>query len=198
MASTLFANSPIFDGRSRHLHEGNVLVRDGTIIEVSDVSLRGSVDVRVDGGGRVLMPGRIDLHVHIWCADMNVAGLSHMPTEYYSVFAANLLQSSLEPGFTTLRDAGGTDGGFAMAIERGFIKSPRFYHACRYLSQTGGHGDFRAGHEQSFGDYMCCPPKHERFTAMPTAPMRCARRPAEATGADIVVGHHHHMLRGME
>jgi imidazolonepropionase-like amidohydrolase len=166
MSRTLFQNAMIFDGHARDLREGHVLVEDGEIRDVSDVAISAQADVTVDARGRTLMPGLIDLHVHIWAADMNVVRLSQMPTEYYSLYAAQFLQSALDRGFTTLRDAGGTDAGFAMAIEKGFIKSPRFYHSGRYISQTGGHGDFRAGHEQHFGDCMCCPPRHERFTAI--------------------------------
>ena len=166
MPTTLFTDALIFDGVSRELREGHVLVEDGLIKEVSDTPISASADTRVEAGGRTLMPGLIDLHVHIWAADMNVAKLSQMPTEYYALFAANFLQSSLDRGFTTLRDAGGTDGGFAMAIEKGWIRSPRFYHSGRYISQTGGHGDFREGHEQCFTDCICCPPRHERFTAI--------------------------------
>ena len=55
----------------------------------------------------------IDLHVHIWCADLNVSRLGDLPPEYLSLFAAGFLQSSLDRGFTTLRDAGGTDAGYA-------------------------------------------------------------------------------------
>ncbi|MCH8616626.1 amidohydrolase family protein [Sphingomonas sp. SM33] len=166
MTRVLFADALIFDGVSRALQEGHVLVEDGFIREVSDAPIHTPVDVRVEANGRTLMPGLIDLHVHIWAADMDVVKLSQMPAEYYSLFAANFLQSSLNRGFTTLRDAGGTDAGFAMAIEKGWIPSPRFYHSGRYISQTGGHGDFRAGHEQAFTDCMCCPPRHERFTAI--------------------------------
>jgi len=163
---TLFRNALIFDGVSRDLREGHVLVEDGVIAEVSEQPIKVDADRVVEADGRTLMPGLIDLHVHIWAADMNVARLSQMPTEYYSLYAAQFLQSTLDRGFTTLRDAGGTDAGFAMAIEKGFIKSPRFYHSGRYISQTGGHGDFREGHEQHFSDCMCCPPRHERFTAI--------------------------------
>jgi len=170
MTTTLFTDAVIFDGVSRELRHGHVLVEDGLIKEVSDTSISASADVRVDAHGRTLMPGLIDLHVHIWAADMDVVKLSGMPTEYYALFAANFLQTSLDRGFTTLRDAGGTDGGFAMAIQKGWIKSPRFYHSGRYISQTGGHGDFRAGHEQCFSDCMCCPPRHERFTAIADGP----------------------------
>lgn len=166
MTRTIFRNAQIFDGISRDLREGHVLVENGIICEVSDVPVGVTADVNIDARGRTLMPGLIDLHVHIWAADMDVVKLAQMPTEYYSIFAAQFLQSTLDRGFTTLRDAGGTDAGFAMAIEKGFIKSPRFYHSGRYISQTGGHGDFRAGHQQHLSDCMCCPPKHERFTAI--------------------------------
>jgi len=166
MTTTLFTNALIFDGLSRELSEGHVLVEDGVIREVSDTEIGVAADIHVEANGRTLMPGLIDLHVHIWAADMNVVKLSQMPSEYYSLYAAHFLQSSLDRGFTTLRDAGGTDAGFAMAIEKGWIKSPRFFHSGRYISQTGGHGDFRAGHEQCFTDCMCCPPRHERFTAI--------------------------------
>lgn len=166
MTATLFTNALIFDGVSRDLTEGSVLVENGLIKEVADGAIESSSADVVDCAGRVLMPGLIDLHVHIWAADMNVVKLTQLPTEYYAIYAASFLQATLDRGFTTLRDAGGTDGGFAMAIEKGFIKSPRFYHSGRYISQTGGHGDFRAGHEQCFSDCMCCPPRHERFTAI--------------------------------
>jgi imidazolonepropionase-like amidohydrolase len=166
MTATLFTNALIFDGVSRDLSEGSVLVEDGLIKEVADGPIASTTADTVDCAGRVLMPGLIDLHVHIWAADMNVVKLTQLPTEYYAIYAASFLQATLDRGFTTLRDAGGTDAGFAMAIEKGFIKAPRFYHSGRYISQTGGHGDFRAGREQHFSDCVCCPPRHERFTAI--------------------------------
>lgn len=166
MSTALFQDALIFDGVSAELRSGHVLVEKGVIAEVSTAPINFAADTVIKCGSRVLMPGLIDLHVHIWAADMNVTRLSQMPTEYYSIFAAGFLQSALARGFTTLRDAGGTDGGFAMAIDKGWIRAPRFYHSGRYISQTGGHGDFRAGYEQSVTDCMCCPPKHQRFTAI--------------------------------
>ena len=69
MATTLFTDALIFDGVSRELREGHVLVEDGLIKEVSDTPISASVDALVKAGGRTLMPGLIDLHVHIWAAD---------------------------------------------------------------------------------------------------------------------------------
>src|SRR6478609_3443726 len=119
------------------------MVENGLIRELSPHPIAGQADTVVNVAGRTLMPGLIDLHVHIWAADMNLTALSQLPTEYLALFAAGTLQRSLDRGFTTLRDAGGTDPGYARAIERGFVKAPRFYHSGRFISQTGGHGDFR-------------------------------------------------------
>ncbi|MBB4683778.1 metal-dependent hydrolase family protein [Amycolatopsis jiangsuensis] len=165
MSTTLFRDAAIFDGINPGLRPGHVLVEDGVIREISDRPIAGA-DTTVAVGGRTLMPGLIDLHVHIWAADLDVTRLAQQPTEYYSLFAARFLQTSLDHGFTTLRDAGGTDAGYARAIERDWLAAPRFFHSGRYISQTGGHGDFRAGSQQDLTGCECCPPRHERFTAI--------------------------------
>ncbi len=167
MTRILFKNARVFDGTTPYLHENHhVLVEDGLIRELSPHPIAGEADTVVDVAGRTLMPGLIDLHVHIWAADMNLTTLSQLPTEYIALFAAGTLQRSLDRGFTTLRDAGGTDLGYARAIERGFIKAPRFYHSGRFISQTGGHGDLRSIFEQSFAECPCCPAPQARFTSI--------------------------------
>lgn len=167
MTRVLFKNANVFDGTSPHLLEGHhVLVEDGLIREVSADPIAGDADTVVDVAGRTLMPGLIDLHVHIWAADMNLTALPQYPSEYLALFAAGTLQRTLDRGFTTLRDAGGTDAGYARAIERGFVKAPRFYHSGRFISQTGGHGDFRTVFEQSFVECPCCPAPQARFTSI--------------------------------
>ena len=49
----------------------------------------------------------------------------------------------LQRGFTTIRDAGGADGGLAEAVEEGLVRGPRIFPSGQALSQTGGHGDLR-------------------------------------------------------
>ncbi len=167
MSSILFKNANVFDGSTPHLLEGHhVLVEDGRIKELSDRPIAAAGAEAVDVAGRTLMPGLIDLHVHIWFADMNITRLTQYPSEYIGLFAAGTLQKSLDRGFTTMRDAGGSDAGYAMAIEAGFIKAPRFFHSGRLISQTGGHGDPRSALEQSFASCECCPVPIARFTAI--------------------------------
>ena len=57
---------------------------------------------------------------------------------------ATVEQSYLMSGFTTVRDAGGTHPDLARAVEAGVIVGPRIFPSGAVISQTSGHGDFRA------------------------------------------------------
>src|SRR5215472_9236206 len=152
MSAILFTDAAVFDGVGSDLQRGaQVLVADGLIQEVSDRAVRppGGCDV-IDLAGRTLMPGLIDAHVHIWATDLDVLRLISRRTEYLAAFAYRSLAAMLDRGFTTVRDAGGTDIGYAQALQDGLATGPRLLHAGRYLSQTGGHGDFRRP-----GDFSC-------------------------------------------
>ena len=50
-------------------------------------------------------------------------------------------------GFTTVRDLGGPSFGIKQAIDEGAILGPRIFPAGGFISQTGGHGDFRLPNE---------------------------------------------------
>ena len=146
--SILFRNSLIFDGDSEVLRAGmDVLVTEGAISRISEHSL--GVDDRaevIDCAGRVLMPGLIDAHVHVYAAGLNLTRLAQAPMSYLAHFAARFLRSSLDRGFTTLRDVGGGDVGLASALRDGLLDgAPRLFYGGRAISQTGGHADFRPG-----------------------------------------------------
>jgi hypothetical protein len=103
-----------------------------------------------DGGcrlrGRVLMPGLIDAHVHVYAAGLNFTRIAQSPFSYLAHFAARFMRASLDRGFTTLRDVGGADVGLASALKEGLLNDvPRLFYGGRAISQTGGHGDFRPG-----------------------------------------------------
>ena len=59
-----------------------------------------------------------------------------------------ILEQTLQAGFTTIRDAFGLDWGFVQATERGYVKGPRILFVGSCLSQTGGHGDWREPYAQ--------------------------------------------------
>lgn len=62
-----------------------------------------------------------------------------------------LIERTLHEGFTTVRDAGGLDPAWAPAVATGRIRGPRILPSGSFLTQTGGHGDFRAAHEADHG-----------------------------------------------
>ncbi|HEY3951273.1 metal-dependent hydrolase family protein [Phenylobacterium sp.] len=152
MDAILFTNAAVFDGVGDALAPGrSVLVADGLIQEVSDKTLKAPDGAEVvDLGGRTLMPGLIDAHVHIWATDLDIVKLITRRTEYLAAFAYRSLAAMLDRGFTTVRDAGGTDVGYVQALQDGLAKGPRLLHAGRVLTQTGGHGDFRRP-----GEFSC-------------------------------------------
>jgi len=152
MTTTLFTNANLFDGVGPALRAGaQVLVADGLIQAVSERAIAPPAGAEViDIGGRTLMPGLIDAHVHIWATDLDIVKLITRRTEYLAAFAYRSLAAMLDRGFTTVRDAGGTDVGYAQALRDGLAIGPRLLHAGRILTQTGGHGDFRRT-----GDFSC-------------------------------------------
>lgn len=154
--STVFQSALIFDGESETLRTGvNVIVQDGIIRKVSEGPAPADADV-VDCGGRVLMPGLIDAHVHVYAAGLNIGRVVQSPMSYLAHFAAQFLRTSLDRGFTTLRDVGGADIGLVLAIRDGLLTGvPRLFYGGRVISQTGGHGDFRPG-DHSLDSGHCC------------------------------------------
>lgn len=147
MQRIVFQNARIFDGESDTLTPGSVVVENGLIADVIHHQFQPDPEDKViDCNGRVLMPGLIDAHVHVYATSLDIGRIVQMPLTYGAHFASRFLRSSLERGFTTLRDVGGGDVGIATAIREGLIEhSPRFIYGGRVISQTGGHGDFRPG-----------------------------------------------------
>jgi imidazolonepropionase-like amidohydrolase len=87
--------------------------------------------------------------VHIVAGSLNLAQLDELPPSLVSLGAGKCLKETLLRGFTTVRDAGGADWGYAAAVESGLIQGPRLLISGRALSQTGGHGDLRSRHPDS-------------------------------------------------
>jgi len=120
-----------------------VVIADGLIesVTVGDTVPAGAESL--DLGGRIVLPGLIDCHVHVMAVHHDVWQLSMQPPSYITAQATHILEGMLERGFTTVRDAAGADYGVQLAIERGFLRGPRLFIAGAPLSQTGGHADIR-------------------------------------------------------
>lgn len=149
--ATLFQNVRIFDGKNTALSApSSVLVKGNAIeqISASPASAEAGADVRViDANGRVLMPGLIDAHWHMFMAAVSPAILTTGDPGYLNLLAARQAEATLMRGFTTIRDMGGPVFGLKRAIDEGVTVGPRIYPSGAMISQTSGHGDFRARYE---------------------------------------------------
>jgi imidazolonepropionase-like amidohydrolase len=144
----IFRNARLFNGIDAECPDGiDVLVEDGLIREVSNHPVRSAAATVIDIGGRTLMPGLIDAHVHVYASDVNVQKVEAHGEAYRTAHAIRMLGHALQCGFTTVRDIGGGNFGLAQALADGLIRGPRFLYSGRILSMTGGHGDFRPAHE---------------------------------------------------
>jgi imidazolonepropionase-like amidohydrolase len=145
MASVLLKNARIFDGTSNDCPGGmQVIIEEGVIREVSDRPIKAGDAQVIDVGGRTLMPGLIDAHVHAYASDVNLQKVNLSDEPYRTAHAVRMLGFALDCGFTTVRDIGGGDFSLWRAIEDKLIRAPRFLYAGKIISMTGGHGDFRS------------------------------------------------------
>jgi imidazolonepropionase-like amidohydrolase len=149
MTRTLLRNARIFDGVNDQLSgPQSLLIEDDRIAAVFPVDDGPVADAEIDLDGRTVMPGLIDAHFHAYASSADLVALEKLPKTYVAQTARPILESALRRGFTTLRDVGGADYGMWRALEEGVIQGPRLFYCGRAFSQTGGHGDARAPHEE--------------------------------------------------
>lgn len=142
--SILLKNLRLLDPSFDETRAGyEILIEGEKIREVSDRPLVSASAAAVDCGGRVVMPGLIDCHVHSMHSEVFTRRLEEIPLTLATARGAARLKGMLERGFTTVRDAGGTDWGLKAALEQGLIPGPRLFIAGRSMGPTGGHSDGR-------------------------------------------------------
>ena len=142
--ATLFRNARVLDGHADEaLDDHDVLVEGGRIREVSAGRLSAEGVQVVELGGKTLMPGLIDCHVHVIACLANLTLNAELPNSLVAMRSAKIMFEMLMRGFTTVRDLGGADIGLKMAIEEDTITGPRLVICGKALSQTGGHTDYR-------------------------------------------------------
>ncbi len=141
MARIILRGAGVFDGTGRRPERRTVVVEGERIVDVlPDGGGDAAGDARViDLGGCTLLPGLIDLHVHLGYGPRSFA-----PTVAATALrAARNLRATQAAGITTVRDVG-TLGGIAAAardaVAKGDIPGSRVVPCGQILCMTGGHG----------------------------------------------------------
>jgi imidazolonepropionase-like amidohydrolase len=124
-----------------------IFVTDGVITSVADArTVKWGADVQhIDLGNRTLVPGLIDMHVHLdSVAEIGgYRGLEYTDS-FWAMAAVKNAGDMLRAGFTTVRNVGSgsyNDVGLKQAIDEGFAVGPRIVPAANALGATGGHCD---------------------------------------------------------
>ena len=145
MTRLVVRNARLFDSHAGVLRPGTTIVVEGDrIAAVTQEPIAVDDAARViDAGGRAVLPGLIDAHVHVAATSHDLAGLALQPASLIAAQSSQLLRAMLRRGFTTVRDAGGADHGLREAVAQGLFEGPRLVIAGQPVSQTGGHADMR-------------------------------------------------------
>ncbi len=153
LPQTLFTNVHIFDGiDEERIENANVLVEGNLIKTVSTDGIDAPDATLVDGGGRTLMPGLIDSHVHFYATGLvqSFSGLQAAKWDQIGATAAENARDYLYDGYTTVRDTGGMGSGLRELIDKGIVDGPRIYASGAAIGPTSGHGDWRNPEQRTF------------------------------------------------
>lgn len=149
---TIFRNVRVFDGQSDRLSNPTNVIVKGSLISAIGPAIPTPDGARiVEGKGATLMPGMIDVHVHLTFSALTEPQLLAPDLTPQSAEAAAAVQAKamLLRGFTAVRDMGGPAFGLKAGIDAGKYQGPRIWPSGAVISQTSGHGDFRLPNERS-------------------------------------------------
>ena len=137
MAQLLFRNFQLLEPEVGELQGGfELLVEGDKVKESSNKPIKAQGAEVIDCGGRTLMPGLIDSHVHVILSEVNIGYLESIPLTLMTARRA-LMLGMINRGFTTVRDTGGADWGIKAASTRD-IPGPRPFIAGAAIGPTGG------------------------------------------------------------
>ncbi len=132
---------------SRVVTRPQITITDGRITAIANQDAPVAADVRrIDLPGMTLLPGLIDMHVHL-TADPHYGGYSGLEftDNFWTVVGVANAKRTVEAGFTTVRNVGSAnydDVALKQAIEHGIIPGPRIIPATYAIGATGGHCDY--------------------------------------------------------
>ena len=120
---------------------------DGRITSIADArTVKWDAKTKhIDLAGKTLIPGMIDMHVHLdGPADIGGYRGLEFTDSFWQATAVGNARAMLDAGFTTVRNVGSSyrnDVGLKQAIDNGYAVGPRIVPAGYALGATGGHCD---------------------------------------------------------
>jgi imidazolonepropionase-like amidohydrolase len=137
----------LIDGKANETQPQMTIVVEGNkIVSVEKGFTKpGAQDKLIDLSQKTVMPGLIDMHVHLEGETNKDAALQRFTlNEADLAFRSTVFaRKTLMAGFTTVRDLGGSGVNIALrnAINQGLVVGPRIFTAGKSIATTGGHAD---------------------------------------------------------
>lgn len=146
----------LLDAVSNKLLEHQTIIVEGNkILEVKDGYIKpGAGDILIDLTTKTVMPGLMDMHVHVETQTKRGASAERFSRQPQDIAfqSVNYVYTTLMAGFTTVRDLGGSGVNISLrnAINNGTTVGPRIYTAGKSIATTGGHADPTNGLKREF------------------------------------------------
>lgn len=170
------------------VRDAAVLIDQGRIeaVTTGGASARPADAEVIDASRFTVLPGLIDCHDHLAFHGYELVrrwGLDE-PQSTRHLRTARAASQILASGYTAVRDAGGLDAGFRLAIQEGLIPGPRLVLSLAIISPTGGIGDrvSPSGHASPFLHDPSLPPS----VANGLEGVRATVRAMVRAGADVI------------
>lgn len=151
---TLIHCGSLFDGVGNSVQPQMTIVVDGNKIAAvqKGFTTPSGSDRVLDLRNRTVLPGLIDMHVHLETQTRR-GGIVDQFTNNVSDVAfqsAQYAKTTLLAGFTTVRDLGGSGVNVSLrnAVNRGLVDGPRIFTAGKSIATTGGHADPTNGYRR--------------------------------------------------
>lgn len=185
---TLVHAGRLFDAERGVLLERQTVVVEGQRIKAIEAGFRAAAadETVVDLSGRTVLPGLIDLHVHL-TQEQNPDRTERfrLDPQDFAFRAAVYAERTLDAGFTTVRDLGSGDNlniSLRNAVDSGWARGPRIVAAGKSIATTGGHADPSNGvNQQLRGD----PGPKEGVVNSPEDAQKAVRQRYK-DGADVI------------
>lgn len=145
----------LIDGKNRGAQsQMSLIVEGGLIVAVEKgFAATNTGDDLIDLSRKTVMPGLIDLHVHLESETSKDQALQRFTLNEADIAfrSARFARKTLMAGFTTVRDVGGSGVNIALrnAINQGLIEGPRIFTSGISIATTGGHGDPSNGYRRT-------------------------------------------------